>query len=245
MTPLREPARPRGGRGATGGLSGARAQRECDVPPRLEVRRRARQMITTRHRADDVDPQAGPPIPDRSTSAAFRKTNCAENRCSTEPIEHLLDFPIRAPEPTTALLRRSPPENSSRCFHRTTRISIDLSTREQSGIRTESRHSSRPSRLLRLERAVYLLAASVDGIDRDRNARNPNLGTTTHQKRAPPARAAAWSVGQVVGNRTMTKANTGPAVHQQNPDDQKPDSPQPHVKSQRRPLCHPLHALVK
>ena len=33
-----------GGRGATGGLSGARAQRECDVPPRLEVRRRARHV---------------------------------------------------------------------------------------------------------------------------------------------------------------------------------------------------------
>ena len=47
-----------GGRGATGGLSGARAQRECDVPPRLEVRRRARQMQNhAADRADDVDPQ--------------------------------------------------------------------------------------------------------------------------------------------------------------------------------------------
>ena len=42
-----------GGRGATGGLSGARAQRECDVPPRLEVRRRARQMQN--HAADRAD----------------------------------------------------------------------------------------------------------------------------------------------------------------------------------------------
>ena len=52
-----------GGRGATGGLSSARAQRECDVPPRLEVRRRARQMQNhAADRADDVDPQLQQPV---------------------------------------------------------------------------------------------------------------------------------------------------------------------------------------
>ena len=52
-----------GGRGATGGLSGARAQRERDVPPRLEVWRGARQMQHhAADRADDVDPQLQQPV---------------------------------------------------------------------------------------------------------------------------------------------------------------------------------------
>ena len=59
-----------GGRGATGGLSGARAQRECDVPPRLEVRRRARQMQNhAADRADDVDPQ---------DSGRYKVANCTQ-----------------------------------------------------------------------------------------------------------------------------------------------------------------------
>ena len=65
-----------GGRGATGGLSGARAQRECDVPPRLEVRRRARQMQNhAADRADDVDPQLQQPVPQpRHLAAGTRST---------------------------------------------------------------------------------------------------------------------------------------------------------------------------
>ena len=65
-----------GGRGATGGLSSARAQRECDVPPRLEVRRRARQMQNhAADRADDVDPQLQQPVPQpRHLAAGTRST---------------------------------------------------------------------------------------------------------------------------------------------------------------------------
>ena len=65
-----------GGRGATGGLSGARAQRERDVPPRLEVWRGARQMQHhAADRADDVDPQLQQPVAQpRHLAAGTRST---------------------------------------------------------------------------------------------------------------------------------------------------------------------------
>ena len=58
------------------GYSGARAQRECDVPPRLEVRRRARQMQNhAADRADDVDPQLQQPVAQpRHLAAGTRST---------------------------------------------------------------------------------------------------------------------------------------------------------------------------
>ena len=58
------------------GLSGARAQRECDVPPRLEVRRRARQMQNhAADRPDDVDPQLQQPVAQpRHLAAGTRST---------------------------------------------------------------------------------------------------------------------------------------------------------------------------
>ena len=72
-----------GGRGATGGLSGARAQRECDVPPRLEVRRRARQMQNhAADRADDVDPQLQQPVAQPRHLAAAHAVRAARNRSS-------------------------------------------------------------------------------------------------------------------------------------------------------------------
>ena len=95
-----------GGRGATGGLSGARAQRERDVPPRLKVWRGARQMQHhAADRADDVDPQLQQPVAQpRHLAAGTRSTRRPQSQLLHEHVGRgrQEDAHLVRPEPTAA-----------------------------------------------------------------------------------------------------------------------------------------------